>query len=106
MSPDAPSRNEDEYFAKQNAELIAAARAKEIEAAAVAERRTHFMKCPKCGHDLLTQEIEGVQIDACPFDGGIWLDQGELDALRGHQNPGIFSKILTSVTAALHTRKS
>ena len=39
------------------------------------------MKCPKCGHDLKTQTLEGVEIDRCTFCEGFFVDAGELDQL-------------------------
>ena len=50
-----PSRNEEEYFARQEAELRKERRkTAELEQAEV-ERQTHHMKCPKCGYDLATE---------------------------------------------------
>jgi len=106
MTTDKPSRNEDEYFAKQNAELLEATRARAAEAAAAAERQSHFMKCPKSGHDLVTTTIEDTQIDTCPVCGGIWLDAGELDQLTHREDPGVFRKILGDVAAALRAKRS
>src|SRR5205814_316180 len=58
---DEPSRNEDEYFARRDAELLRQQRASAQQAAAQAERRSHHMKCPKCGYDLITGEWHGIQ---------------------------------------------
>ena len=88
-----PTPNEDEYFARRDAELIEKQRRQQAAAAAAAERRTHYMKCPKCGHDLATVEFHGVQIDRCPNCDGVWLDHGELDRLLQHHDPGIFSRV-------------
>ena len=52
MSTDKPSRNEDEYFAQQNAELLRKQREKLEAAALETERKSHYMKCPKDGYDL------------------------------------------------------
>ncbi len=46
---DTPSRNEDEYFAKRDAELIKEMRSKLDKERDDAERKAHYMKCPKCG---------------------------------------------------------
>ena len=54
-----PSRNEEEYFAKMNADLIKERRALLDAARAQAERNAHHMKCPKCGGDL--KEIEQLE---------------------------------------------
>ena len=80
-----PSRNEDEYFAKQNQEQIRAMRAKldaERKKAEKEEQSARLNKCPRDGADLKEQHVENVKIDECPECGGVWLDRGELDQLR------------------------
>ncbi len=79
-----PSRNEDEYFVKQDAELIKARREKLDEERRKRERAQHIMKCPKCGADLHEREMHSVKVDACPECHGFWLDQGELEILSRH----------------------
>lgn len=89
--PDKPSRNEDEYFAKQSAELIKKKRsAAELEQRS-AERQSHYMKCPKCGADLTTEDYHGVQIDRCPECHGMWLDAGEIDTLLAREDAGVLN---------------
>jgi uncharacterized protein len=77
-----PSRNEDEYFAKQNLEIIHEMRVKLDAERKAMERKAHQNKCPRCGADLEEQHAEHVRIDECPECGGIWLDKGELEQLR------------------------
>lgn len=69
-----PSHNEEEYFARREAELIRARQAAAREAARAAERRTHYMKCPHCGADLVTEERHALTVDRCPECQGLWLD--------------------------------
>jgi uncharacterized protein len=74
-----PSRNEDEYFVKQDADLI-----REMRARLDAKRSTQptdVTKCPRDGTALKEQERHSVKIDVCPSCGGIWLDKGELELL-------------------------
>ena len=85
---DTPSRNEDEYFAKQDAELIKAMRAKLDAERSAQERKAHYMKCPKCGADLEEQTHGHVKIDVCPDCKGAWLDAGEMDLLHQVQRAG------------------
>ncbi len=47
------------------------------------------MKCPKCQADMITLELEGVEIDYCEECGGIWLDAGELEILLGETAPQV-----------------
>ena len=77
-----PSRNEDEYFARQNAELIREMRAKLDAERKKAEHSVDLGKCPRCGGALAEQHVEDVKIDECKDCGGVWLDRGELDQLR------------------------
>jgi uncharacterized protein len=77
-----PSRNEDEYFVKDDAELIKQMRAKLDEEKEKSARSVHFMKCPKCGADLKEEKFGEVSVDVCPDCNGMWLDAGELEVLR------------------------
>lgn len=75
-----PSRNEDEYFVKQDAELVRQLRARR-DAERAAQNTADMNKCPRCGIALQEQERHSVKIDVCPKCGGIWLDKGELEIL-------------------------
>lgn len=87
-SSDQPSRNEDEYFAKQDAELIKQMRSKLDKERDAQERKAHYMKCPKCGADLAEQAYGDVKVDVCGECGGMWLDAGELDLMRQVEKSG------------------
>jgi acetyl-CoA carboxylase beta subunit len=98
--PDKPSRNEDEYFAKQSAELIKARKERAHSEAEQAQRRSHYMKCPKCGADLRTEEYHGIQVDRCSECSGMWLDAGETEELLAREDAGvinIFKSIMRGV---------
>lgn len=48
--------------------------------------------CPRCPDVILRQRFygptrDGVEIDECPACGGIWLDAGELEAIRNEAQP-------------------
>ena len=92
-----PSRNEDEYFAKRDAELLRQQREAAQKAAAETERKSHYMKCPKCGYDLITSEWDGVEIDQCTNCHGIWFDAGEAEGLLRQKDPGVMGRVLRSV---------
>lgn len=87
-SEDTPSRNEDEYFVKQDAELIKQMRAKLDKEREAQERKAHFMKCPKCGADLTEKDMGNVKVDVCPDCRGMWLDAGEMEMVRHVQKSG------------------
>jgi uncharacterized protein len=76
-----PSKSEDEYFVKLDADLIKAQRAKLDADRAKAERDSHYMRCPKCGGQLEEVSYHHMKIDRCSDCGGIWLDKGEMEML-------------------------
>jgi hypothetical protein len=77
-----PSKNEDEYFTRVNAEQIKSLRAQLDEARERAERQSHMMRCPRDGAHLETREHHHMKIEVCPECGGTWLDKGELEILE------------------------
>ena len=83
-----PSRNEEEYFARLNAELIKERRASLDAARSQTERNSHYMKCPKCGGDLKEIEHHHVKVDRCNDCKGVWLDAGEIELLEQAQGSG------------------
>ncbi len=90
------SRNEEEYFARQEAARLRTMRASAAESAQQEERSSHYMKCPKCGSDLVTENQHGIQLDRCPECQGIWFDAGETEQLLKQEGTGIV-KILRSI---------
>jgi Zn-finger nucleic acid-binding protein len=95
MKSDKPSRNEDEYFAREDAELLRKQRDRAQAAATEAERKSHYMKCPKDGYDLTSSEYHGVQIETCPHCGGMWLDAGELETVSHEDRPNVLTRVLS-----------
>lgn len=95
MSDSKPTRSEDEYFIKQDADLIKQQRAKLDAERARAERRSHYMKCPKCGADLVETEFAHIKIDRCTECGGIWLDKGEMEMLEHVDHSSVRSFVRT-----------
>lgn len=76
-----PSRSEEEYFARLEAERAThLKKSAEIEAR-LAERRSHFMKCPRCGADLEVEHYSGIEVERCPECQGLWFDAGEAERL-------------------------
>jgi uncharacterized protein len=95
MKPEKPSRNEDEYFAREDAELLRKQRERASAASTEAERKSHYMKCPKDGHDLASSQHHGVTIETCSHCGGIWLDAGELEAVTKDDSPNVLTRVLS-----------
>ena len=104
MSPDKPSKTEEEYFTKREMELLRQKREAARSEAEQAARKQHYMKCPKCGADLAEEEVHGVVVDRCPDDNGIWLDAGELELLLDEKKPGLLAKVFSGVAASLSER--
>ncbi len=73
--------NEEEYFARREAELLRQHREAMEKTAAEAERKLHVMKCPKCGFGLCTATGHGLPIVQCPHCLGLWLDANETEAV-------------------------
>ena len=76
-----PRHNEEEYFARHEADRLKAQREAELRAMRAAERRTHYMKCPKCGAGLVREQRDGAEIEKCPECHGIWLDPSDAEVL-------------------------
>ena len=102
------SSNEEEYFARREAELLRQQRDAAQRAAVEAERKSHYLKCPKCGYSLITEEWFGVQIDQCPNCRGVWLDAGELEDVmkRNEQERGAFRTLMLSLVKAVGGSKA
>ena len=100
--PVKPTEQEDEYFARIEQDMRRQRAERKHQQASKEEdgrlRELHFMKCPKCGKDLVEIDFKGVKIDECLSCRGIWFDAGELDALVKIEKPvlerlfGLFKK--------------
>jgi hypothetical protein len=74
-----PSQNENEYFARRDAEWLREQRAKlDAERAARASAPTK-LACPRDGSALVERKFKGLTVDLCPTCRGVWLDAGELE---------------------------
>ena len=95
---DKPSRNEDEYFARQELERRKKWAAEQAAKLAGDEKekikQAHWMKCPKCGMDLQEIALHGVKVDQCAHCGGIFLDAGELEQLSRHDE-GVMGRVFS-----------
>ena len=89
--PEKPSKPEDEYFAKESADLIKRRRAEAERSAEEAERKSHYMRCPKCGGNLAAEDYQGVEIDRCTDCKGIWLDPGEIEELVAREDASVIN---------------
>lgn len=80
-----PSEKEEEYFARlefERKKKIEEERQKRLaEEEKKRLRELHYMKCPKCGMDLIEIDYKGIKVDKCSSCEGIWLDAGELESV-------------------------
>jgi hypothetical protein len=104
----AEQKSEDQWFLANEKRLLEAARierekrekeriAQTAEADRKRLREQHFMRCPKCGHEMKEEELEGIKIDRCSFCEGIYFDAGELDQLylrRQEDRRSFFRKLV------------
>ena len=96
MTLEKPSKNEEEYFARLEFEK----RRKEVQARQAriqADERTklktlHFMRCPKCGMELVEIEFRSIKVDRCVACQGIFFDGGEIEQLLA-QGEGFLGKL-------------
>ena len=79
---------ENEYFHRQEKELIAKMKAK-LEAEAEA---ASALNCPKCDGKLVESHFEQIKIDTCNTCYGVWFDAGELAQVISKDEGGLFSK--------------
>lgn len=101
MTTDKPSRNEDEYFAKLEIERLERKREEMQRLDQDAERKSHHMRCPKCGGRLQTEDFRKIQIDRCPDCDGVWLDAGEINAVIDLENRGFVGRALGDFMGSL-----
>ena len=92
-----PSESEEEYFARVEFEKRREITVKRARAMAADEARrlkeTHWMRCPKCGHELITASLRGVNVETCHSCSGMWLDAGELDQVVASDDSGLLKKL-------------
>ena len=91
--PLKPSEQEEEYFARMEFE-----RKKKIEEEKHKKlgdeekkklKKLHYMRCPKCGMELIEIDYKGIKIDECSECEGIWLDAGELETVSKLEKTGL-----------------
>lgn len=88
-----PSLKEDEYIArmeyKRQKKLAEAEHKKMQEKERADLKELHHMRCPKCGMELIEIEYHDILIDKCSECEGVWLDDGEIDAIAKLEKTGL-----------------
>jgi hypothetical protein len=92
------NENEEEYFIRLEFE-----RAKKVEEELKKKmledersslKELHYMRCPKCGMQLVEIDYKGIKIDKCTECNGVWLDHGELEAIV-NLDKSVISRLLS-----------
>ncbi|MCJ7832778.1 MAG: zf-TFIIB domain-containing protein [Deltaproteobacteria bacterium] len=88
-----PSEKEEEYFARLEFERKKKIEENKHKKLAQEEKNRlknlHFMRCPKCGMELLEIEYKSIKIDKCSECDGIWLDAGEMETVSKMEKTGL-----------------
>ena len=88
-----PSKGEEEYVAR--IEFVRKKRAESEKHKRLAEeerkrlKELHYMRCPKCGMELIEINYKGIKVDECSECDGIWFDAGEFAAVSKFEKTGI-----------------
>ncbi len=53
-------------------------------------RAEHWLKCPKCGHDMEVVTLKGIEVENCTFCEGVYFDRNELESLLLSKTPKRF----------------
>ena len=86
----ARKRTEDQWALKRDREFVEKIRAeREARLKELAEqedanrreelRKSHWLCCPKCGHDMQEKDLFTIKVDVCGYCEGIFFDRGELE---------------------------
>jgi len=88
-----PTTKEEEYFARMDYERRKTVEEEKQNKLAEEEkkrlRELHYMRCPKCGMQLIEIDYKGIKVDKCSECEGIWLDAGEMEAVSKLEKAGL-----------------
>lgn len=88
-----PSEREAEYIARMEYDRLKKIEEEKHKKLKVEEKNKlkelHYMRCPKCGMEMIEIDYKGIEIDKCSECEGIWLDAGELEAVAKLEKTGL-----------------
>ena len=88
-----PSEREAEYIARMEYERLKKIEEEKHKRLKAEEKNKlkelHYMRCPKCGMEMIEINYKGIEIDKCSECEGIWLDAGELEAVAKLEKTGL-----------------
>jgi ssDNA-binding Zn-finger/Zn-ribbon topoisomerase 1 len=91
--PVKPTEREEEYFARMEFERLKKIEEEKHKKLAQEQKKQlrdlHYMRCPKCGMELVEIDYKGITIDRCSECDGVWLDAGELNSVSKLEKSGL-----------------
>jgi uncharacterized protein len=88
-----PSESETEYIARMEFEkkrkIEQEKHKKLVEEEKQKLKEFHFMRCPKCGMELIEINYKSIKVDECSECRGVWLDAGELAGVAKLEKGGL-----------------
>ncbi len=88
-----PSELEEEYIARMEYEKRRKLEEEKHKKLAKEEKKKlkelHYMRCPKCGMELIEIDYKAIKVDKCSECEGIWLDAGELEIVSKLEKSGL-----------------
>jgi YgiT-type zinc finger domain-containing protein len=91
--PVKPTEREEEYFARTEFERLKKIEEEKHKKLAQEQKKhlrdLHYMRCPKCGMELVEIDYKGITIDRCSECDGVWLDAGELHSVSKLEKSGL-----------------
>jgi ssDNA-binding Zn-finger/Zn-ribbon topoisomerase 1 len=91
--PIKPTGTEEEYFTRMEYARLRKSQ-EEAQHKMASDQRSkekdlHYMKCPKCGMNLVEIDYKNIKIDKCSECEGVWLDTGELELISKMDKCGL-----------------
>ena len=91
--PVKPTEKEEEFFARAELERLKKSEEEKQKNIQQQERERlknlHYMRCPKCGMELIEIDYKGITIDRCSECDGVWLDAGEMETISKLEKTGL-----------------
>ena len=99
MTIEKPSNQEDEYFAREDAERMRKLHKEEMARLNRSEKealqKLHERRCANCGALMVPERVEGAAILHCPACGGAFLDRRSWEFIHAQAEPhGVMQAVL------------
>ncbi len=102
VDPKERKKKEDEYFARIEHETRQKKSREQRKSMQQEEKERlkalHWMRCPKCGMEMLEIDFEGIEVDKCSSCQGLFFDHGEVSQLIEKNKPGYLSRLTAFFT--------